>query len=281
MCLVLMLCLAACAQTLSPEERRRATYRLLEERRWTRQRIETIPFVLEAFLPRPRAVAGQSVDGGLTVYLEGDGLAWSTYAKPSNDPTPEYPMAIMLAMAQREGEAVALARPCQYTMDVARGICEERYWTSHRFAPEVISATNQAISRLKAQSNATWLRLVGYSGGGAVATLVAARRDDVREILTIAGNLDHAAWTKHHHLSPLSGSLQPIDAASALTHLPQLHFIGSNDQVIPASLAQNFLVKQGRNTCAATVVVQGPDHVHGWVQRWDALLRTPLPCTQP
>jgi len=279
--LLVLFCLAACAKIPSPEERRRATYRLLDEQGWTRQRIETNPFIMEAFLPPPRAEAGQAVGGGLTVYIEGDGLAWSSYTKPSDDPTPEYPMAIMLAMAQRQGRAVALARPCQYTMDVSRGGCEARYWTSHRFAPEVVSATDQAVSQLKALSGATWLRLVGYSGGGAVAALVAARRDDVRELLTVAGNLDHAAWTKHHHLSPLSGSLQPVDAAPGLTHLPQLHFIGSEDQIIPPSLARNFLEKQGRTTCASIVVVQGPDHEHGWVQRWEALLQTPFPCVHP
>jgi hypothetical protein len=45
-----------------------------------------------------------------------------------------------------------------------------------------------------------------------VASLVAARRHDVVRLVTVAGNLDHLAWTTLHGVSPLTGSLNPADA---------------------------------------------------------------------
>ena len=86
-----------------------------------------------------------------------------------------------------------------------------RYWTTHRFAPEVIRASDLALDRLKTLFGAQRLVLVGYSGGAAVALLVAARRHDMGQIITVAGNLDHQAWTHYHHVQALSGSLNPVD----------------------------------------------------------------------
>ncbi len=276
---VFLLCCSSCAVIPSPEERGKEVVRLAEERGWIRLDIEAPPFVLAAFVPRDLA-GGRAVGRTLTVYLEGDGLAWITYTRPSSDPTPVTPMALLLALAQDDGQAAALGRPCQYTAAAVTGVCDSRYWTSHRFAPEVIAATDQALARLKALSGATSLRLVGYSGGAAVAALVAAGRDDVQELITVAGNLDHSAWTRLHRLSPLTGSLNPPDVAPSLARLPQRHFVGSADEVIPARIAQGFLARQGRADCASLVSVKGLDHFHGWPERWPELLGAPHPCSQ-
>jgi hypothetical protein len=276
----LFLLCSSCAVVPSPEGRRQAVHRLTGEKGWTRLDIEAPPFVLAAFLPRDLA-GGRNAGKALTVYLEGDGLAWYSYTRPSTDPTPVTPMALMLAMGQDDGPAAALARPCQYMTAGTAGACDSRYWTSHRFAPEVIAATNEAISRLKALSGASSLRLVGFSGGAAVAVLVAAKRDDVQELITVAGNLDHAAWTRLHRIDPLSGSLNPLDVAPALARLPQRHFVGSRDEVIPERIAQGFLVKQGKTACASLYRVEGLDHSQGWPERWPELLRSQPLCFQP
>lgn len=272
----LVLFCAACRAPLpGPEEREAVTSRLAAAQGWQRLDIAVPPFVLAAFLPTPLAhggAAGQT----LSVYLEGDGLAWLTATRPSPDPTPLVPMALLLAQAD-PGPAAVLARPCQYAR-LAAGVCDSRYWTSHRFAPEVIAAVNLAISKLKEMSGADGLRLVGYSGGAAVAALVAAGREDVRELITVAGNLDHAAWTRLHRLSPLHGSLNPLDAAPALARLPQRHFVGSRDAIVPARIARSFLAGQGRGGCASLQVVPGAEHSLGWPERWPALLRSPVPC---
>ncbi len=75
---------------------------------------------------------------------------------------------------------------------------------------------NVAIDKLKQKYNSEKLQLIGYSGGGAVVTLVASQRSDVISLVTIAGNLDHQTWTKHHKVSPLTGSykLELINSVS-------------------------------------------------------------------
>jgi esterase/lipase len=50
-----------------------------------------------------------------------------------------------------------------------------------------------AVTALKRASGASRLRLVGYSGGGVMAMLLAARRDDVAQVVTIAAPLRLAA----------------------------------------------------------------------------------------
>ncbi len=73
------------------------------------------------------------------------------------------------------------------------------------------------------------LTLVSYSGGGAVATLVAARRNDVHNLVTVAGVLDHELWTRNHHLSPSTGSLNLADVWPGLTNIAQSQDVGLAD----------------------------------------------------
>lgn len=275
---IVLFCVLACAPFPSPKEREITTYRLAEARGWQRVDLKAPPFTLVAFLPAPLGRGGLDLDGQiLTVYLEGDGLAWLSATRPSPNPTPLSPMALLLAQAD-PGPAVALARPCQFRALIAKP-CDSRYWTSHRFAPEVIAATSLAISQLKEQTKAKGLRLVGYSGGAAVAALVAVQRDDVLELITVAGNLDHLAWTRLHRLTPLHGSLNPLEAAQTLSHLPQLHFVGSKDKNIPPGIARGFIAAQSSEVCVTLQVVEGVSHSQGWVERWPSLLGSPVTCS--
>jgi len=275
---VLLLWLGGCVTVPSHQERLRIAERLATSQNWRRLEVEAAPFVLTAYLPGPTE-PGRNLSGKmLTVYIEGDGLAWLGTARVSPDPTPVDPVALHLALRQPDGQAAYLARPCQYTAMEGNPACGKKYWTSHRFAPEVIAASHQAINTLMAMTSATSLRLVGYSGGGAVAALVAAQRSDVAELLTVAGNLDPARWTSLHMLTPLSGSLNPANVASQIASLPQLHFVGRNDEVMPREIAEGFVAKQGAESCAEIVSVDNTDHRRGWVENWPDLLAYPLPC---
>lgn len=257
--------LAACTSLPTLEERRTVAEALASEHQWQAETIGTENFELVTWLPR--VVVQQA---SLTIYVEGDGFAWVSSDLPSVDPTPRNPVGLRLALAQQDGNAAYLARPCQY-IDAASNSCPQRYWTYARFAPEVISAMNHAIDVLKNRFGAQHLTLVGYSGGGAVVTLLAAWRNDVVRLVTVAGNLDHQAWTRYHRIDPLRGSLNSAEVATALEGMPQVHFIGARDRVVPPELARQW--PQGfRGRDAANLhIVPEADHACCWATQWPTL----------
>jgi len=233
---------------------------------WGKERITTPFFDLISY-------SSETKNSGrlLTIYIEGDGFAWLTRTTPSTNPTPINPIGLKLALNHPSGNAVYLARPCQYVGgNKARG-CHKMYWTNKRFSEEVIAASNQAITILKAEFSATQLQLVGYSGGGAVATLVAARRNDVIRLITVVGNLDHQVWTDEKQLSPLIGSLNPADYWQKLTEIEQIHFIGGNDPIIGVTVAQSY--KQHFSDDRHITIITQPnfDHHCCWVEQWRSL----------
>jgi pimeloyl-ACP methyl ester carboxylesterase len=184
---LLLLGLAGCAD-LSPQSRWQHADQLAGQAGWQKLRIPTDKFILSAYVP-----LGSTQTDTLTVFIEGDGLAWLSRSQVSDDPTPRNPVGLALALRHSQGLAAYLARPCQYVETTDSSNCLPTYWSGGRFAPEVIEASSQAVSVLMQRVGADKLVLVGYSGGGAVAALVAARRIDVVELVTVAGNLDHHA----------------------------------------------------------------------------------------
>jgi predicted esterase len=223
---------------------------------------------------RRGAVAADTAgDPGVHVYIEGDGLAWRTRRRVSDDPTPVDPVALRLAAADRSDAAVVyLGRPCQYRPASAPP-CSARFWTAERFADAVVDAMDRRLDALvAAQGERRPLALVGYSGGGVVAALLAARRDDVALLVTLAAPLDVEHWTRSTGTSPLAGSLSPMDAIEALAHTPQLHFVGELDRVVPREATERLVAALPSGAPARVVVVRGMDH-RGWPERWTALVR--------
>jgi pimeloyl-ACP methyl ester carboxylesterase len=257
---------AGCVSVPSPNTRLLDARELAAQEGWKERVISAGNFELLAFHPQIANAGGR-----LTIYVEGDGFAWMTGSRPSDDPTPINPVALRLALAHPVGNAAYLARPCQYTKERSTR-CHQRHWTSARFAPEVIDAMNVAIGALKDASGAKELSLVGYSGGAAIAALVAARRNDVVELTTVAGNLDHAAWTAYHRLSPLSGSLNAADVAGNLKRIRQKHFIGERDRVIPPELARRWPEAFSGPRQQNIHVIASFDHGCCWDRDWRALM---------
>ncbi len=70
---------------------------------------------------------------------------------------------------------------------------------------------SKALNQLKKRFKAKSLTVVGYSGGGAIAALLAAERDDIDRLVTVADNLDYRAWTSKNRMKPLKGSLSPVE----------------------------------------------------------------------
>jgi pimeloyl-ACP methyl ester carboxylesterase len=217
----------------------------------------------------------------LRVYIEGDGHAWLTRAVPSDDPTPWDPVALKLAAVDPAPSVAYLARPCQYVAPASDPYCREYYWTDGRYAEPVIASMNAAVDRLLEASGARSLELVGFSGGGAVAVLIAARRHDVIDIRTVAAVLDTVAWTEQQHLGPLTGSLNPADFTDALADIPQRHFSGAEDSIVNEGVARAFVDRFSRRGCVAAEIVAGAGHGDGWDSRWPQLVREPVRCAGP
>lgn len=267
--MLLVLLLVACSSTPTPDARKQQAFELARQSHWQPLELDTQPFRLQAFVPER-----QQADAVLTLYIEGDGLAWLTSSQPSVDPTPVNPLALRLALAQPDGNAAYLARPCQFLASQAN--CLRRYWTDARFAEEVVAAMDQAVERLKAKAGARELVLVGYSGGAAVALLLAVRRQDVRQVISVAGNLDHAAWTTHHKVSPLHRSLNPASQRQALASVPQVHLVGEQDRVKPPELARQFMSTYPPEAPIRLLVIPDYDHACCWERRWPQLWREEL-----
>lgn len=204
----------------------------------------------------------------VTIYIEGDGAAWVTRTQPSHDPTPENPMALRLAALDPTANIAWVARPCQYTPMSRNPECKVMYWTSGRFATNVVASVDAAVSAIKQAAGAARIHLVGYSGGGGIAVLVAARRDDVTSIRTLAANLDHGAFTSHHHVSSMSDSLNPADVADRVKEVAQLHLVGARDEAIPELIARSYLSRMSNTQCARLRLVPGVKHNQGWEQVW-------------
>ncbi len=215
----------------------------------------------------------------LHVYVEGDGAAWRDRHHLNHDPTPAQPLALRLALQDPAPGVAWLGRPCQTTLATGQGRgCTPALWSTARYGETVIAATDGALDQLKARTGADDLMLVGVSGGAAVAALVAARRPDVIALRTVAGTLDPQAVTRHHGVTPLRDSLTPLAVAPRLRALPQIHYQGGRDAVVPAVVARTFVAAQGPGACARVRTVPGADHHRGWVTAWPRLLAGPLPC---
>lgn len=203
----------------------------------------------------------------LHVYVEGDGFAWRTRTQASTNPTPKRPVALNLAISDTSGAPVLyLARPCQYVQESDWGQCSPRYWTTARLAPKVIHALSDAISQAMKLAHTRQVALIGYSGGGGAAALLASQRQDVSFLGTVAGNLDIASFCSIHRVSPMNESLNPLDIAHKLKDLPQLHLAGSRDVVIPPNLVAGFC--QASDHSNSMYVIEGLEHGGPWAEAW-------------
>ncbi len=204
----------------------------------------------------------------VSIYIEGDGAAWSTAYHPPRDPTPAKPVALALAAADPAPAVVYLGRPCQYLDSMALLGCDSAYWTGGRFAPEVIVAYGAAIDLIKRRTGASRIILAGYSGGGVIAALLAARRDDVRALVTVAAPLAVAEWTAWHGVSPLKASLDPADPGENASLPRAVHFVGANDRTVPAVVVESFIRRKGGRIES----IPGFDHECCWARDWAKLL---------
>jgi pimeloyl-ACP methyl ester carboxylesterase len=228
------------------------------------QQVEGRPFAHRVYL-NDAAAAGSP--GRLNVYLDGDGIPWRGYAQPALEPTARDPLVLRL-MSLDPGPAVYLGRPCYLGVyDPAR--CTPWHWTHGRYSETVVDSMVQALHRIIDRHRVHDLTLIGYSGGGALAMLIAPRLVAVSGVITLAANLDLQAWVDHHGYSPLSGSQDPARQPPLPARVAQWHWVGGDDRAVPPAVVENGLAHQPD---AHFEVIPAIDHACCWEAHWPRLL---------
>ena len=259
--LTIALLSSGCVSKLSPKVRQYTADTVAQSGNLVQQKIATDDFLLTTY----QRFDSTADNKQMVVYIEGDGMAWISRDQLSSNPTPVQPVALKLASIDTNINVLYVARPCQYLWPQKMNRCSSKYWSNKRSSEEVISSINQAISIVKQKQNISSIRLIGYSGGGGIAALIADRRADVNEFVSVSGNLNYKLFTQTHDLSPMNRSIDPITVANQIGLIPQIHYVGADDKIIPRQIALSFSDK--------VKVINDVSH-DNWSDKWAQILRT-------
>ena len=235
------------------------------------------PGLILLFSPKNDPANSGDADKTLTVFIEGDGAPWENNGfSPPADPTPQKPIGLELAIQETKiqiqanaqsirstGRSIAyLSRPCQF---VKRYPCRIDLWTDERFGDLAIQLISQAVVSLMRESNAGWLHIVGYSGGGVVAKLLERRLDGLECTVTLAAPLDLASWTSRLKISPLRTTKFQASTQKSTSKPISSHYIGDRDKLVRVSDLGGYAVPSPNNS---VISLPGVSHNQGWLQHW-------------
>jgi dienelactone hydrolase len=261
----LVIAVLACAACATPAQRIDAYARAHE---FSRGETAAGPFQLVTYY---NAAARQLRAAGFApivhVYLEGDGTPWLDATRAAADPTPRDPLALRL-MARDPAPSVYLGRPCYHGYAQAAE-CNPLFWTHARYGVVVVERMASALRRVLADLGQSRVVFIGYSGGGVLAMLLAARFEETAAVVTVASNLDIEAWAQLHGHSALAGSLNPARQPPLSSTVAQWHLTGARDEVVPPALVGAAVANQ---PAAAVEMFEEYDHVCCWEQGWPDIL---------
>jgi dienelactone hydrolase len=203
----------------------------------------------------------------LVLFIDGDGSPWIDGGRRiAADPTPRVPLALELAVST-PASVLYLGRPCY--LEIKRPPeCSESLWTSERYSSAVVASMSAAAAGFVAEHHFEHVLLVGYSGGGTLAVLMARSLPHVSGLVTIAGNLDPDTWAQLHGYLPLTGSLNPSLEPALPATLKQWYLVGQRDWNVPAAATARYFqrIPQDRVWSFARF-----DHACCWVDEWPSI----------
>ena len=170
------------------------------------------------------------------IYVEGDGAAFTKSGFPASNPTPTSTLMRKKAFEDSAANVAYIARPCQFVEDA---ICTPKDWTTDRFSAKAVASLAEAIQKVVGSREVV---IYAYSGGALLSGLVIENYPEihVQRWITYAGLLQHKTWTSYMKLEPLSGSMD----LETLPNVPQTHYAGGKDKVIPVRLSVQWTWNQ-------------------------------------
>ncbi len=225
--------------------------------------------ILSADTYRHVVLLPTSLSGGsrLNVYIGGDGIPWDDGRRPSADPTPKNALTIKL-MILDDTDAVFIGRPCYFGL-VENEECSAADWTSGRYAEKIVASMTSVINQLATEGGYEEIVLIGYSGGGALARLIAPEASRVVGLFTIAGNLDTAEWTSARGFLPLTGSVNPGASPPLSASILHVQAIGQRDSIVPKSVTDSYAAN---NSNLVVWTFSDFDHACCWGEEWSSML---------
>jgi pimeloyl-ACP methyl ester carboxylesterase len=199
------------------------------------------------------------------IYIEGDGKPFINRTSVARDPTPRH--APVLALWELDsGDAVYIGRPC-YLGLAELPECNKRLWTIGRYNGKIVESMQIVAERY---SGGRPMVIIGHSGGGALAMLIADRMSrasssEIAAVVTLSGNLDVSSWTRLHGYTPLHQSDNPAEKLPLAEHIMQLHIVAGRDSKIPPSLTRKLANRLPDNSICE---VPAYDHNCCWNHRW-------------
>ena len=143
---------------------------------------------------------------------------------------------------------------------------------------DVVASMVRALQAYLATRPFDHVVLIGYSGGGTLAWLMARDLPATRAVLTIAANLQvaevgEAAPSRRSRARSIPRCCRRFRPA-----VVQLHYVGGRDRNVPPRMARAFVERHG----GRVEEIAEFDHVCCWVQRWPALLQAAaMPIDKP
>jgi len=229
-----------------------------------------------------------------TIYIEGD--SDGIHIQPAQVQNPRFepnvrgffgedatrmnPVGLHLASRDLSENLAYIARPCQSVKFPEKNGCAPRYWKEDRFAPEILEAYDAALNDIAARYDITKFHIVGFGGGANIAAVLAARRNDILTLRTIAGDLNPRFVDKVNNIPVSADAVLAVNYGSTLSKVPQHHFIGAADDIVTPGTYHSYRQAIGLSDCIHYSLIQDADHTNGWVEKWPQLLSVVPQCAK-
>jgi pimeloyl-ACP methyl ester carboxylesterase len=206
------------------------------------------------------AIEHRAAGPGVTLFIEGDGRPWQIGGRHvSSDPTPGSPLLLPQMLAW-PGTALYLGRPCYFGLGPEQR-CKPELWSFARYSPEVVGAMREAADAwLEGLPDIDELTLVGHSGGGVLALLMAEALTAVKHIRVVALStpVSLERWTELHGYQPLGGSVDPASLERWRQGIERHFYFGALDRNVPA---ERFMPAIEAIPDSTITVVEGEGHL--------------------